>query len=435
MSQLWKSELNPGLHPSVEKLNRSLDRDIRLWKEDILGSKAHVQMLLACKLISKENGAAILVALDLIQIGIQNGEIKPEPHDEDVHSWIERELTQRLGSAGSNVHIARSRNEQVLLDMKLYLRSSIQAIQEQLYQSMQSLKELKKQAGETILPSYTHLRRAQPIYLKEYWDAHLQAWGQTQSNLEHLLSKINEECPMGAGAIHGTTLATEPQIEAILLGFKRAPTNTLATISSRNMILEFLSVSCHWFLDLSRLMEDLIFFSTEEVKFISLAPAVTTGSSMMPQKRNPDLCELIRGKSASVIGNYMAMLTLMKGLPMGYMKDLQEDKIHLFSVVDDVKDVLDTLPVLLQSIQIHPKQMESACSDPSLLATDLMEYLVANRMPLRDAHHQVARWISQNPDYLKAAQAENPGLPPLSPKQSCEIRYQRIQKWNEQDVS
>jgi argininosuccinate lyase len=428
MSQLWKSDLNPGLHPRVERMNQSISVDSRLWKEDIEGSKVHVKMLMQSKLISDQNGEELLVTLNIIQNEIELGHLKPLLNDEDVHSWIERELVSRLGAIGSNVHIARSRNEQVLLDVKLYLRPTLSQIDEGFKKCLDGLKDLENRAEDTTIPSYTHLRRAQPIYLKEYWESHRCFWEETQSEFNALKIYINKECPMGAGAIHGTTLPTSPEIEASLMGFEKSPRNSIATISSRRFILRFLSICTHWLLDLSRLMEDLIIYSTEEFNFISFGSDVTTGSSMMPQKRNPDLCELIRGKSATVLGHYVGAMALMKNLPMGYMKDLQEDKVHLFAVVDIVHEVLEALPILLNSIQIHRLEMEAACNDPQLLATDLLEALVLKGVPLREAHHRVACWVSKNKNYLHPTEDQGTQILVTDSKTSCEKRFQKIQR-------
>lgn len=428
MSQLWKSELNPGLHPVVESLNRSIDQDSRLWSEEIQGSKAHVKMLQEARLISSENAQNLLKELEHIKKEIFSGDLKPEKNDEDVHSWIERELVRRLGPVGSNIHIARSRNEQTLLDTYLYLRSVLEEVLLKFDLSIESLKNCEKNANLTILPAYTHLRKAQPIYLKEYWEAHRIYWEESRGSFENLKKALYQECPMGSGAIHGTTLPTLPEVEAKELEFKQSPQNSLATLSSRKLVLDFMSHSTHWMLHVSRLMEDLILFSTGEFGFISMGSQVTTGSSMMPQKRNPDLCELIRGKSASVLGHYVSMMTLIKGLPMGYMKDLQEDKTHLFSVVDILLEVLSSLPVLLDSITLNLEKIKLACVDSSLLATDVMEFLVLQGSPLRQAHHQVAQWVKESEEhsmnFIEYVQSKIHQS--FDVKSSCAKRYQQI---------
>jgi argininosuccinate lyase len=393
MSQLWKSPLNSGLHPTLHTLNASIGFDFRLWKQDIAGSRAHVGMLAHVGLLSQDDAHRLHEGLDALEADIAAGRVSPDPNDEDVHAFVERELVARVGALGSNIHMARSRNEQVLLDVFLWLRDEATALKTSLDACLEGLARLERAAGNAYMPSYTHLRRAQPVSVARVWAAHSALWRASRERLARFIVDVSEECPMGAGAINGTTLATDPAWEAAALGFSRPPDNALAMISGRRPLLEFCGLVTHWLLDVSRLMEDLVNWSSAEFGFVSLSPTVTTGSSMMPQKRNPDVCELLRGHAALAMGHYVGLMGLMKGLPMGYMKDLQNDKVALFAVADLAKATAEALPPLLAGVEIDVAAMESAARDPFLLATDVMEWCVTKGMPLRAAHGAVAEVV------------------------------------------
>ncbi len=396
MSALWKSQLNEGLHAPLHAMNRSITFDFRLWPYDIQGSKAHVEMLEKSELISENLSKRLLKGLEELETDILCGKTTPQLQDEDVHGFVERELIERVGPEGSNVHIARSRNEQILLDVTLYLRDLTHRVVQGLDHAIDAMALKEQEAGETFMPSYTHLRRAQPMFVKQYWQAHKLLWEKAKQGFIELGKSLSQECPMGAGASNGTTLATQPQWEAERLGFARSSENSLATLSSRQHLLTFCGSSVHWLLDVSRLMEDLINWSSSEFAFVSLSPRVTTGSSMMPQKRNPDICELLRAQASVAMGHYVSLMMLLKGLPMGYMKDLQEDKSQLFAVADLMECALEALPLLLQGVTLNVVAMQNAAQDPLLLATDVMEWLVTKGIPLREAHHKVANSIHES---------------------------------------
>ena len=430
MSQLWKSQLNTGLHPTLYTMNQSIGFDIRLCQQDITGSAAHVNMLKKQGLISADLSMRLLGALEELRAELKAGMRKPTSEDEDVHAFIERVVVEKVGPEASNIHIARSRNEQVLLDVSLFLRDSTEKIIEKIAVCQESLDQKITECGDSVMPSFTHLRRAQPIFVRQYWKAHHSLWAQARHGFEGVKTLVNRECPMGSGAINGTTLNTDPGYEAQLLGFDAPTKSPLATISSRRSLLEFAGQSVHWLLDVSRLMEDLINWSSAEFGYVQLSPSVTTGSSMMPNKRNPDICELIRGKAAVAMGHYVSLMTLLKGLPMGYMKDLQEDKPLLFAIVDIVNEVLDALPLLLEGVHIDTQRTQSAAQDPLLLATDVMEWLVGKGIPLRQAHRSVAdcvsRSLSAGGDFSTEIRKSWPEFPMslLSPEKSCETRAQ-----------
>lgn len=430
MSQLWKSALNGGMSDACVALNKSLKKDIRLLPYDIKGSMAHAAMLAKQNLISETTAQKIQAGLEDILAEADIEKLALVSPDEDVHSLVERLLVEKIGPQGSQIHIGRSRNEQVLLDTTLYLIDAVTQQQSALVTCIEKLAKLQSAAGTAMMPSYTHLQRAQPIFVKQMWHAHQTLWSMTLNECSELLLKLKTHCPMGAGAINGTTLPTHPQTEATYLGFSETQQNPLATISNRHLLLNYGAVCSHWFLNVSRLMEDLIVWSSTEFHFVKLKPSVTTGSSMMPNKRNPDICELIRGKASVVMGQYVGLMSLFKGLPMGYMKDMQEDKTFLFTIIDEMNAVLNALPELLESVDLNFEAMAVAVRDPLLLSTDVMEWLVSEKqIPLREAHHMIANAVAtaakENLSFLSVLKIKWPDLPTglLAPEVSCQKRF------------
>ena len=429
--QLWKSALNAGLSPGLHAMNASIRFDARLWPHDIEGSRAHVEMLERALLLTPRAASKLQQGLDALEADILAGRTSPLDTDEDVHAFVERELVERVGPEGSNIHIARSRNEQVVLDTLLYLREQTDKTVAKLDVCLASLQCLSRVAGVAYMPSYTHLRRAQPMSVARMWDAHATLWNHARKRFARLSQDVSEECPMGAGAINGTTLPTDPEWEAKRLGFQRAATNPLAALSNRHALLEFSATAVHWLLDVSRLMEDLINWSTSEFGFVSLSAHVTTGSSMMPQKRNPDICELLRANAALAQGHYMALMGLMKGLPMGYMKDLQNDKVAFFAIADIIDSTLNALPLLLEGVTFDTHAAQEAACDPLLLATDVMEWCVAKGTPLRQAHGLVAALVhehlSSGKSFALCIREKWPEFPAksLDPAHSCRLRETR----------
>lgn len=428
MSHVWKSALNAGLAPALSDMNRSIDVDFRLWPQDLRGTHAHVRMLARCGLVPQELCDRVESELERLSGELAEGAIVPQDCDEDVHGFVERVLIERIGPEAANIHIARSRNEQILLDVKLFLIDETRAAIAGIDACIDSLGRLATRSGEQLMPAYTHLRRAQPIFVAQYWLAHAQLWEHTRDRFQTYLEWLREECPMGSGAINGTTLPTDPAWEARELGFAGAARSPLATVSSRAPLVEFMAIAVHWLLETSRLAEDLINWSTDEFGYVTLAPHTTTGSSMMPQKRNPDILELVRGQAAVAMGHYMGMLTMLKGLPMGYMKDLQEDKPALFATVEILRSVSQALPIVLDGISLVPERLAESVADPALLATDVMEWLIVTGMPLRQAHKEVAGVIAEaartGVSLSAAMRARWPELPDaaLSPQASCAVR-------------
>ena len=428
MTTVWSGTQNTPLHPTLHTFGRSLPVDFRLWPQEIQGTKAHVSMLHAQKLLDDNTQKKIFAALDKIESELISGELLPDESIEDIHSLIELKVIEYAGPEGSNIHLGRSRNEQTILNSKLFIRNSLQSMDDGLKKLIQYVNNLASEVEDQCMPSYTHLQRAIPIYIADYWQAHISMWERTLSNLDHFKHQLDKYSPMGAGAINGTTLPTSPSMEAYLLGFQYPPQSSLATVSNRTDILEFAQLITHWMIDISRLMEDLIIWSSSEFGFISFAPGTTTGSSMMPQKKNPDFCELIRGKTATAIGHYSALQNLIKGLPMGYMKDLQEDKVHLFALSDLMTETLAALHIIIPAIGFNEDKTTQAVDDLQLLATDIVEQLILQGIPFRQAYKDIAQAITvsinDKIDLRTYLQKLHPDLNwvDLTAKKSCQKR-------------
>lgn len=428
MTEVWKTALNQGLSPELHAMHRSIDFDWVLWPYDLSGSRVRMHMLRKVGLISEADFETIQTGLDSLETELKQAVHQPQDRDEDVHGWLERLLCEKVGPIGANLHTGRSRNEQVLLDVKLFLVDQVHQWIQHMHRLTQQLAGLEQAAGETLLPAYTHLQRAQPIFLHQYWAAHRVTWQRRLDQLLAFFQRLRKECPMGAGAINASTLPLDYAFEAKMLGFEHASVSPLATVSLRSEWLEFSGLAVHWMLEVSRLLEDLILWNTREFGFLRFKNTVTTGSSMMPQKRNPDLCELLRGKVSTALGHYNGLLALTKNLPMGYMKDLQEDKPMLFGICAQLDAFFVALPAILDGLELQAETMIQAAGDPSLLATDLMEFLLAKGVPLRQAHHQVAEWVyqaSSHPLGLPGvAKAALPDLPEdfFEPIRSCRAR-------------
>jgi argininosuccinate lyase len=408
-------------------MHRSIEVDWILWPYDLQGSRARLEILLRAGLLSREEGDQLARAMDELQAEISGGEHAIAGEDEDVHGWLERLLCAKLGPLGAAPHSGRSRNEQILLDVKLFLIGHAEGWMAALRALLEQLKELERSAADVVMPGYTHLQRAQPLFLRQYWRAHRHTWTRRLKAVAAWLAEAREECPMGAGAINGSTLGLDHEAEAHILGFRHACESPLAMVSLRSEWFAYAALTVHWMLEVSRLLEDLILWNTAEFSFIRLNDSVTTGSSMMPHKRNPDLCELLRGKTSTALGQYTGLLGLTKGLPSGYMKDLQEDKPLLFALCRQLDAFLLGLPAILAAVEIRSSEMEKAAADPLLLATDLMEFLLTQGVPLRRAHHQVAEWVAAAPNQgglEKLARSQLPHLPAdfFETRRSCRLR-------------
>jgi argininosuccinate lyase len=385
----------PGV--DVTAFTESISFDWRLWRHDIAGSKAHATMLKNAGLLSKQEWHAIVRGLDAIGDEIAKGRFRWRPELEDVHMNIEAELTRRV-PAGAKLHTGRSRNDQVVLDMRLWLREEVGYLLKESAALQLALVDLGQKYSEVIIPGYTHLQRAQPVYFAHHLLAYVEMFARDRERLAESLPRINT-CPLGSGAIAGSTLPLDRVETARLLGFvdeqgrPRLTQNSMDAVSDRDFVVEFCGNAALLAVHLSRLAEDMILWASAEFGFIRIADAYTTGSSLMPQKKNPDIAELARGKSARVIGNLTALLTLLKGLPMTYNRDLQEDKERLFDTADTVRATTRLCAAMLANTKVNRAAGRAAATDPNLLATDLADYLVRKGVPFRTAHHAVGEAV------------------------------------------
>jgi argininosuccinate lyase len=382
-----------GPAADVARFTQSVSFDWRLWRQDILGSMAHATMLRKIGVLSRAELSAVLRGLDSIALEIRAGKFRWNPGLEDVHMNIEAELTRRV-PAGAKLHTGRSRNDQVALDLRLWLRDEILELGREVRLLQAALAGLGQKNSSVLIPGYTHLQRAQPVYFAHHLLAYVEMFDRDHQRLEDCFLRVNV-CPLGSGAIAGSTLPLNRGLVAELLAFvdaKGSPKlsqNSMDAVSDRDFAVEFCAAAALLAVHLSRLSEDLILWASSEFRFIKIADAYTTGSSLMPQKKNPDIAELARGKSGRVIGNLVSLLVLLKGLPMTYNRDLQEDKERLFDTADTVRATVRIITAMLPHIHVQYAACEAAASDPALLATDLADYLVRKGMPFRKAHHVV----------------------------------------------
>jgi len=377
----------------VEVFTASLPFDRRLYRYDIQGSAAHARMLASVGLLSAREANTIETGLRGIEREIESGRFKFDVGDEDIHLAIERRLAEKIGAAGAKLHTARSRNDQVALDLRLYLRDEISNVSQLLRALVQSLAGVARRHLETVMPGYTHLQRAQPISLAHHLLAHIEMLERDRERFAQALDRT-DVMPLGAGAIAATTLPIDRKAVARALSFKQVAANSLDAVSDRDFALDFLAASAILAIHLSRMAEEIILWTTAEFGFAELPDEFSTGSSMMPQKKNPDLLELIRGKSGRVTGNLVALLTVLKGLPLGYNSDLQEDKEKVFDTLDTLKPMLSLMAQLWPRITFNVAAMRAAAGGIAL-ATDLAEYLVRHKMPFREAHEAIGSLVRE----------------------------------------
>ena len=383
---------------AVSRFSESISFDWRLWRHDLLGSMVHATMLRRIGVLKAAELKAIIRGLDEIGQEIEQGQFAWNPELEDVHMNIEAELTRRV-PAGAKLHTGRSRNDQVALDMRLWLRQELVTIAGCTIALQRALVDLGHRYREVLIPGYTHLQRAQPVYLAHHLLAYVEMLERDYLRLRDCYRRVNV-CPLGSGALAGTTLPLDREFVARYLGFvdtRGRPLltqNSMDAVSDRDFAVEFAAVAALEAVHLSRLAEDLILWASAEFNFIRIDDAYTTGSSLMPQKRNPDVAELTRGKSGRVIGNLVALLTLLKGLPMTYNRDLQEDKERLFDSADTIRDCLGLMAGMLERTTVNADVCQTAAADPQLLATDLADYLVRKGVPFRIAHHAVGAAVN-----------------------------------------
>jgi len=385
MEKLWAGRFKEKTEKVVENFTSSLSFDVRLWKYDIEGSRAHVTMLGRQKIIPGKDVELILRGLDEINKEIQEGKFRFYENLEDVHMNIEHALIKKIGPAGGKLHTARSRNDQVALDLRLFLRDEISEVLELIKKFQQTIVAVAEKHVDTIMPGYTHLQKAQPVLLAHHLLAYFEMLERDRERFEDCLKRVNV-LPLGSAALAGTTLPIDRRYTARLLSFPKVSENSMDAVSDRDFVIEFISASSMLMVHLSRLSEEIIIWNNDQFGFIELPDAFTTGSSIMPQKKNPDVLELIRGKSGRVFGHLMAILTVMKGLPLAYNRDMQEDKEPLFDTVDTVKSSLQVLTEMMPKVRFNKDVMKKASEKGYLTATDLAEYLVRKGVPFRDAH-------------------------------------------------
>ncbi|MCC6545128.1 MAG: argininosuccinate lyase [Nitrospirae bacterium] len=391
--KLWGGRFSKPTEKSVEEFTESVSFDKRLYKYDISGSIAHAKMLGRIGLLKKKEVSDIVTGLEEIEKEIEDGRFSFSVELEDIHMNIEKRLTDKIGPAGAKLHTARSRNDQVALDLRLYLRDVIE-------ETIDSISEFKKVLVDkamanisVIMPGYTHLQAAQPVLFSHYLLAYWEMFERDRERLADSIKRVNS-MPLGSGAIAGTSFPLDREYVAKLLCFDRVSQNSMDAVSDRDFVIEFLSASAVLGMHLSRLSEDMIIWSTQEFRFIELPDAFCTGSSMMPQKKNPDILELMRGKTGRLYGNLTSVLTTMKGLPLTYNRDLQEDKEPLFDTVDTILSALKIFPALIAGTIIRDKITAHAASRGYMWATDVADYLVGKGVPFRTAHEITGKLVS-----------------------------------------
>ena len=384
-TKAWAGRFASAADPRMEAFTSSLAFDRRLARYDIQGSMALCRMLAKQKLLTRAESEKILKGLKRVENELEKDRFPFLPSDEDIHMAIERRLTEKIGALGGKLHTARSRNDQVLLDVRLFVRDEIAAIHKLLIILQKRLARMAKRHRAIVLPGYTHLQRAQPVLLAHYLLAYHEMFSRDAERLQQCAERVNV-LPLGAGALAGTTLPIDRAYVARLLGFARVSENSLDTVADRDFVVEFLSIGAMLGMHLSRLSEELVLWSSSEFGFIDLPDAFSTGSSMMPQKKNPDVPEIIRGKTGRLYGNLFALLTVLKGLPLTYNRDLQEDKEPLFDTVDTLKGILAVLEPMLGQLRFRKERLTAAALGGFMLATDVADYLVEKNMPFRRAH-------------------------------------------------
>ena len=393
MKKLWEGRFTKNTNALLEKFNASITFDKRMYAEDIKGSIAHSKMLSKQEIISQDDQTKIEKGLNQIKLEIENGAFIFKIEDEDIHMSIEKRLTEIIGSTAGKLHTARSRNDQVALDVRMYVRHQSLEIKELLINMENVLYTLSKKYKNTIIPGYTHLQRAQPILLAHHLLAYFQMFKRDISRIDDFLER-SDEMPLGAGALAGTTFDLDRHYVAGQLGFSAPTVNSLDSVSDRDFIIELASIISIISMHLSRFSEEIIIWCTSEFSFIKLDDAFATGSSIMPQKKNPDIAELVRGKSGRIYGNLIAILTTMKALPLAYNKDMQEDKEGIFDSIDNIKICIEIFYEMLSTMDVNEKEILESMKKGFLNATDVADYLAKNGMPFREAHKVVGQIVS-----------------------------------------
>lgn len=389
---MWEGRFSKTLDKRTNDFNSSIRFDHKMYKEDIEGSIAHAKMLAKQHIIEKDDESKIIFGLNSILKDIENGSLEFDPSAEDIHMFIEAELTKRIGRSGKKLHTARSRNDQVALDIRMYLKKQVIEIKQNLKNLIYTLLEKAKENTETIMPGYTHMQRAQPITFAHHLMAYVEMFKRDIERLTETYGRV-DTCPIGSCALAGTTYKLDREFEAKELGFSKITNNSLDGVSDRDFIIELLGDISIIMMHLSRISEEIILWSSWEFKFVELDDAFSTGSSIMPQKKNPDITELIRGKTGRVYGSLMGMLTVMKGTPLAYNKDMQEDKELVFDAIDTVNLSLSTIDPLIKTMTVLKENMKAAAEKGFINATDCADYLVEKGLPFRDAYKVVGNIV------------------------------------------
>jgi len=392
MAQLWGGRFTKETKDEVFRFNESLSFDKRLFEQDIEGSIAHVVMMEKQDILTLEEKDSIVKGLTQIKEEVLNGTLSFDGGYEDVHSFAEAKLIERIGEAGKKMHTGRSRNDQVALDMRLYIREQVVIVDEELKALLEVLLRIMEENTETYMPGFTHLQKAQPITLAHHFGAYFEMFKRDRSRMHDIYKRMNY-CPLGSGALAGTTYPLDREYVASMLGFEGPTLNSMDSVSDRDYCIEFLAALATVMMHLSRFCEEVIIWNSNEYGFVEMDDAYSTGSSIMPQKKNPDIAELVRGKTGRVYGALMSMLTTMKGIPLAYNKDMQEDKEMTFDAIDTVKDCILLFTGMVDTMRFNKKNMEESAKLGFTNATDAADYLVKKGMPFRDAHSVIGRLV------------------------------------------
>ncbi len=392
MDKMWAGRFSKALNSEADDFNSSITFDCRMYRQDIKGSMAHAAMLGACGVLTDGESAQIIDGLQTVLDDIDSGALAIDMNAEDIHMFVEAELTKRLGDVGKKLHTGRSRNDQVAVDLRLCLRDETDEIKQLLLKLICAVNDKAAEYADAVMPGYTHLQRAQPVTFGHYLSAYSMMFMRDVTRLEDAVKRMNVS-PLGCAALAGTTYPIDRNMTAAALGFDGISMNSLDGVSDRDYCVELLSCFSTLMMHLSRFSEEIILWQSWEFKFIELDDAFTTGSSIMPQKKNPDMAELVRGKTGRVYGDLMAMLTVLKGIPLAYNKDMQEDKEAVFDAVDTVKKCLSVFAPMIETMKAIPENMLSAAKKGFINATDLADYLVGKGIPFRTAYKAVGQAV------------------------------------------
>ena len=392
MAQLWGGRFTKATDQMVYDFNASIRFDQKLFRQDIQGSIAHVTMLAKQKILTEEEKEAIIDGLNGILQDVETGKLAIDETQEDVHSFVEANLIDRIGDAGKKLHTGRSRNDQVALDMRLYTREQVLVIDELLKDLLTVLLDTMEENLETYMPGFTHLQKAQPITLAHHYGAYFEMFKRDRLRLKDIYARMNY-CPLGAGALAGTTYPLDREYSASLMGFYGPTLNSIDSVADRDYLIEFLSALSTIMMHLSRFSEEIIIWNSNEYQFVEIDDAYSTGSSIMPQKKNPDIAELVRGKTGRVYGALMSLLTTMKGIPLAYNKDMQEDKEVAFDAIETVHNCIVLFTGMIRTMKFRKNRMAKSAMNGFTNATDAADYLVNKGVPFRDAHGIIGRLV------------------------------------------